>query len=264
MSVKADRRRIRVVRWTAPALAVLLAMSSQAWAATTDTFSSTELSGYAAGGASGWYVTNEQLAHTYTSNTSFVELVRPTETPRAEADLTLSTGRANAGLTVLWKDHSNHLWAKLEISPGNPNGIMTIGRRLRGKVTSLLASSRGGLTRGATYHVVLQVSGGVATFTATGRHRLVLQDDLVPAQLERPQRLRIGRLRGRPRQVPVRRGRRWESLGQPDGGLSRRAPGHDPSPVSASTRSSDRSNASGSSARTVTWPSFRPGRGDFP
>ena len=168
MSVREDGRRIRVVRWTAPALAVLLAMSSQAWAATTDTFSSTELSGYAAGGASGWYVTNEQLAHTYTSNTSFVELVRPADVPRAEADLTLSTGRANAGLTVLWKDHSNHLWAKLEISPGNPNGIMTIGRRLRGKVTSLLASSRGGLTRGATYHIVLQVSGGVATFTATG------------------------------------------------------------------------------------------------
>ena len=122
MSVKTDGRRIRVVRWTAPALAVLLAMSSQAWAATTDPFSSSELSGYAAGGASGWYVTNEQLAHTYTSNTSFVELVRPAETPRAEADLTLSTGRANAGLTVLWKDHSNHLWAKLEITPGNPTG----------------------------------------------------------------------------------------------------------------------------------------------
>jgi hypothetical protein len=168
MSVKTDGRRFRVVRWTAPALAVLLAMSSQAWAATTDPFSSSELSGYAAGGASGWYVTNEQLAHTYTSNTSFVELVRPAETPRAEADLTLSTGRANAGLTVLWKDHSNHLWAKLEVSPGNPNGIMTIGRRLRGKVTSLLVASRGGLVRGATYHVVLQVTGGVATFTATG------------------------------------------------------------------------------------------------
>ncbi|MGZ5350850.1 MAG: hypothetical protein ACXWZU_11615 [Actinomycetota bacterium] len=166
--MKADRRRIRVARWTAPALAVLLAMSSQAWAATTDPFSSSELSGYASGGAAGWYVTNEQLAHTYTSRTSFVELVRPAETPRVEADLTLSTGRANAGLTVLWKDHSNHLWAKLEISPGNPSGIMTIGRRLRGKVTSLLVASRGGLVRGATYHIVLQVSGGVATFTATG------------------------------------------------------------------------------------------------
>lgn len=156
------------MRWIAPALAILVALSTQALAATTDTFSSSELSGYAAGGAPGWYVTNEQLAHTYSSRTSFVELVRPAETPRSEADLTLSTGRSNAGLTVLWKDHSNHLWAKLEITPGNPSGRMTIGRRLRGKVTSLLASSRGGLTRGATYHVVLQVSGGVATFTATG------------------------------------------------------------------------------------------------
>lgn len=168
MSVRADGRRIRVVRWTAPALAVLLAMSSQAWAATTDTFSSPELSGYAAGGASGWYVENEQLAHTYGSRTSFVELVRPAGAPYAEADLTLSSGRSNAGLTVLWKDHSNHLWAKLEISPGNPSGIMTIGRRLRGKVKSLLVRSRGGLVRGATYHIVLQVQSGVATFTATG------------------------------------------------------------------------------------------------
>lgn len=168
MSVKVNPRKIRVVRWVAPALAILMAMSSQALAATTDTFSSSELSGYAAGGASGWYVNGGQLAHTYSSRTSFVELVRAAETPRSEADLTLSPGRANAGLTVLWKDHSNHLWAKLEISPGNPTGRMTIGRRLRGKVTSLLASSRGGLTRGATYHVVLQVTGGVATFTATG------------------------------------------------------------------------------------------------
>jgi len=168
MSMRADRRRIRVVRWTAPALAILLAMASQAWAATTDSFTSPELSGYTAGGASGWYVENEQLAHTYGSRTSFVELVRTAGAPYAEADLTLSSGRSNAGLTVLWKDHSNHLWAKLEISPGNPSGIMTIGRRLRGKVTSLLARSKGGLVRGATYHIVLQVQSGVATFTATG------------------------------------------------------------------------------------------------
>ena len=168
MSMRTGGRRVRVVRWTAPAMAVLIALSTQAFAATTDPFSSPQLSGYAAGGASGWYVTNEQLAHTYTSRTGFVELVRPTGVPRAEADLTLSTGRANAGLTVLWKDHSNHLWAKLEVSPGNPSGIMTIGRRLRGKTTSLLVASKGGLIRGATYHVVLQVSGGVSTFTATG------------------------------------------------------------------------------------------------
>jgi hypothetical protein len=163
-----DPRWVRVVRWIAPALAILVVMSTQALAAETDTFSSTELSGYAAGGAPGWYVESEQLAHTYSSRTSFVELVRPAETPRAEADLTLSPGRSNAGLTVLWKDHSNHLWAKLEITPGNPTGRMTIGRRLRGKVTSLLASFRGGLVRGATYHIVLGVSAGVATFTATG------------------------------------------------------------------------------------------------
>jgi hypothetical protein len=166
--VETGRRRHGVVRWIAPALMILVAVATPAAAATTDTFSSPDLSGYVAGGASGWYVDGEQLAHTYASNTSFVELVRPAGAPYAEADLTLSSGRANAGLTVLWKDHSNHLWAKLEVSPGNPSGIMTIGRRLRGKVTSLLARSKGGLVAGATYHIVLQVTNGVATFTATG------------------------------------------------------------------------------------------------
>jgi len=168
VTVESGRRRGRVLRWLVPALAIMVVTPTQAMAATTDSFSSPVLSGYVAGGASGWYVDSERLAHSYSSRMSFVELVRPAGAPYAEADLTLSSGRANAGLTVLWKDHSNHLWAKLEISPGNPSGIMTIGRRLRGKVTSLLTASKGGLVSGATYHIVLQVSGGVATFTATG------------------------------------------------------------------------------------------------
>ena len=150
------------------ALVLIALAATPALATTLDGFSSTDLSGYVVGGTPGWFVTNEQLAHTYTSNTSFVELVRPADTPRAEADLTLSPGRSNAGLTVLWKDHNNHLWAKLEISPGNPLGLMTIGRRRSGAVTSRLAYSTGGLTKGATYHVVLSVDSGVATFTVTG------------------------------------------------------------------------------------------------
>jgi hypothetical protein len=162
-----SNRRFRAVRVIAPVVALLL-VSTQAMAATTDSFSSSDLSAYTAGGAYGWFVENGQLGHTYTSRTGFVELVRPADAPRAEADLTLSAGRSNAGLTVLWKDHSNHLWAKVEVSPGNPSGLMSIGRRLRGKVTSLLARSKGGLTAGATYHVALQVDGGVASFSVTG------------------------------------------------------------------------------------------------
>ena len=156
------------MRKLAVAFAMLALMATPAFAATTDGFASTDLSGYVAGGTPGWFVSTEQLGHTYTSNTGFVELVRPADTPRAEADLTLSPGRSNAGLTVLWKDHNNHLWAKLEISPGNPFGLMTIGRRRSGAVTSRLAYSTGGLTKGATYHVVLSVDSGVATFTVTG------------------------------------------------------------------------------------------------
>ena len=136
--------------------------------ADTDTFSTSSLTGYTLGGRSGWYVDDGRLAHTYSSGTSYVEMVRRADDPRVEADLTLSSRRSNAGLTVLWKDHNNHLWAKLEISPGNPGGLMTIGRRRYGKVTSLLSSARGGLVAGAKYHVLLRVEDGVAKFTATG------------------------------------------------------------------------------------------------
>lgn len=166
--MRSMRRGRGVVRWIAPALALVTVMTTPAMAATTDPFSSPDLSAYTTGGASGWFVDNGQLAHTYTSNTGFVELVRPAGTPGAEADITLSPGRSSAGLTVLWKDHSNHLWSKLEITPGNPTGLLSIGRRRGGKVTSLLASAKGGLVRGATYHLTLRVRDGVATLTATG------------------------------------------------------------------------------------------------
>ncbi len=155
-----------VKRLTAALVVIVLAATPAL--ARTDRFSSSDLSGFTSGGASGWYVESERLAHTYTSTTGYVELVRRADLPRAEADLTLSSGRANAGLTVLWKDHRNHLWAKLEVTPGNNNGLMTIGRCRAGRVKSLLARSRGGLQAGATYHVVLEVVNGVARFTATG------------------------------------------------------------------------------------------------
>lgn len=147
---------------------LLIALTATPAMAVTDRFPSSDLSGYVAGGASGWYVENGHLAHTYGSRMGFVELVRRADAPRAEADLTLSPGRSNAGLTVLWKSHRDHLWAKLEVTPGHPKGLMTIGRRRGGRVKSLLARSRGGLKAGKTYHVVLEVVGGVARFTATG------------------------------------------------------------------------------------------------
>jgi hypothetical protein len=145
-----------------------IALTASPAAAVTDRFSSSDLSGYVTGGAPGWYVEWGRLAHTYGSKVGFVELVRRTDLKKVEADLTLSPERSNAGLTVLWKNHRNHLWAKLEITPGNPNGLMTIGRRRGGRVKSLLARSRGGLKAGETYHVELGVVGRTATFTVTG------------------------------------------------------------------------------------------------
>ena len=152
----------------AASLALIMLMASPAAATSTDAFSSSDLSHYTEGGPGNWYVTGGRLAHTYSSNLGSVELVRSADSPAAEADLTLSDGRSNAGLTVLWKDHSNHLWAKLEITPGNPNGRMTIGRRAAGNVKSCLACSGVSLHRGETYHISLEVVNDVATFSATG------------------------------------------------------------------------------------------------
>jgi hypothetical protein len=147
---------------------ILITLMATPAAAVTDRFSSSDLSGYVAGGAPGWYVDGGRLAHTYGSKVGVVELVRRTDLKEVEADLTLSPERSNAGLTVLWKNHRNHLWAKLEITPGNRHGLISIGRRRGGRVKSLLARSRGGLKAGETYHVELGVVGRTATFTVTG------------------------------------------------------------------------------------------------
>jgi hypothetical protein len=121
---------------------LLIALTASPAVAVTDRFSSSDLSGYVTGGAPGWYVEWGRLAHTYGSKVGFVELVRRADLKKVEADLTLSPGRSNAGLTVLWKNHRNHLWAKLEITPGNRHGLISIGRRRGGRVKSLLARSR--------------------------------------------------------------------------------------------------------------------------
>ena len=162
------RGRGAVQKATMVAFVLIALTSTPAGATTTDTFSSPDLSYYVAGGTSGWFVDAGRLAHTYAPNAGFVELVRQADAPRAEADITLSSGRSNVGLTVLWKDHKNHLWTKVEITPGNPNGLISIGRRRGGTVTSLLVSTKGGLVRGATYHVSLGVDAGVATASVTG------------------------------------------------------------------------------------------------
>jgi hypothetical protein len=88
------------------------------------------------------------------------------------ADITLSPTlrRANAGLIVAGIDYKNNFFCKVEVTPGNPNGLMAIGRRLNGKISSLLVGvTDAGFTNGSTYHVTCARSGDVVTMTVGSR-----------------------------------------------------------------------------------------------
>jgi hypothetical protein len=87
------------------------------------------------------------------------------------ADITLSPTyrRANAGLVYRLADRRNNFWSKLEVSPGHPNGLMTIGKTSDGAVTSLLAKRDDiGLRNGATYHLSVDVDGTSIAATVSG------------------------------------------------------------------------------------------------
>jgi hypothetical protein len=79
---------------------------------------------------------------------------------QVEADINLSATyqRANTGLSALFRDADNHLFCKIEVTAGNPAGLLTIGDTKNGSVTSLLASRGGiGLVNGSTYHLTIVV-----------------------------------------------------------------------------------------------------------
>jgi hypothetical protein len=85
---------------------------------------------------------------------------------RVEADIRLSPTyhRANTGLSALYKDKSNHLFCKIEVTDGRPSGLLSIGETQGGKITSLLASKTGlGLKNGSTYHLAIDVPADVAS-----------------------------------------------------------------------------------------------------
>ena len=87
------------------------------------------------------------------------------------ADVTLSSTyqRANGGLTLLYASPANNLFCKTEVTHGNPNGLVSIGRRLNGRTTSLLAYvANAGLANGGTYHVTCGRIGDVVTMTVSG------------------------------------------------------------------------------------------------
>jgi hypothetical protein len=66
--------------------------------------------------------------------------------------------RANIGLVALFTDRQNYLTCKIEVTEGNPGGLLAIGEQLRGETHSLLAD-RGdiGLRNGRTYRLELTI-----------------------------------------------------------------------------------------------------------
>ncbi len=87
-------------------------------------------------------------------------------TVAADVRLSATPRRANAGLAFMWRGHRNHFFCKAEVTEGNPAGLLTIGRALDGRVTSLLAARRDvGLVNGETYRMRMRRRGPVVSCT---------------------------------------------------------------------------------------------------
>jgi hypothetical protein len=79
-----------------------------------------------------------------------------------EADVSLSPTfqRAAPGLLANFADNENHLFTKVEVTEGHPDGFMAVGDQLGGRVRSTLCQrSHLGLKNGETYHLSLRRSG---------------------------------------------------------------------------------------------------------
>jgi hypothetical protein len=122
------------------------------------------------------------LSGRYASTTAIATVDTGTTSHVAEADITLSPTwrRANAALTVAAVSYSTNFFCKVEVTAGNPNGLMSIGRRINGTITSLLASVKNaGFSNGSTYHVVCGRQGNVITMQVGSRsltYRLTSSD----------------------------------------------------------------------------------------
>ena len=93
---------------------------------------------------------------------------------KAEADITLSSEslRANAGLTILHRDHANHIFCKVEVTEGHPKGFISIGKYVDGRGRSLLGPSSYqdglGLHNGQTYHAICKRRGDRISWRISG------------------------------------------------------------------------------------------------
>src|SRR4029079_11241363 len=149
------------VVWSLPGIAA---------ASVTDPFDDPLLPGWIAlPSAKGWVVSGGAVQRRY-SPTGPGELVRSigmgmNNDFNVAATMTTNDGRTNAGLTTLFVNQTNHMWAKIEISPGHPYGFMSIGHDLGGKTASLLAQANVPLTTSTTYDVTLSKIGTTLTFT---------------------------------------------------------------------------------------------------
>ncbi len=152
-------------------LVVIAAPAAWAWT-TTDSFDRTDGSlGSPWSQVGSWAVEDARARFTSSQSYGYATVAMPTSAPVVEADITLSPTfrRANAGLTILWRDKSNHVFCKVEVTAGRPTGLMSIGRMRGGTITSLLAYRAGtGFANGETYHVVCGRSGDVVTMTVSG------------------------------------------------------------------------------------------------
>jgi hypothetical protein len=125
--------------------------------------------------ASTWGVRSgraQLLSGTYASTTATATVNVGTTNVTVAADITLSSTprRANAGITPGFVDYRNNLYCKIEVSPVNPNGLMSIGRRLNGTTTSrLVYAGNTGFVNGGTYHVVCVRSGSTVRMTVGAR-----------------------------------------------------------------------------------------------
>jgi hypothetical protein len=93
---------------------------------------------------------------------------------KAEADIRLSPEplRANAGLTILHRDHANHIFCKVEITEGHPEGFISIGKFVDGRGKSLLGPPSYedglGLHNGRTYHGICKRQGDRISWRISG------------------------------------------------------------------------------------------------
>jgi hypothetical protein len=119
-----------------------------------------------------WVVQSNRARVTTTTSYGYATVpIASSSTFVVEADIGLSPTyrRANAGLTVLWRSASNHIFCKIEVTQGRPTGLMSIGRKLNNVVTSLLAFRAGtGFRNGQTYHVSCSRAGNRLTMTVSG------------------------------------------------------------------------------------------------